>query len=424
MRAHAAVVAAVTLTGLLVAPSSAVGVAGSCGGQPATIVAASNSTTTGTEGDDVIVGHDGVTIDALGGNDLICLDSGFVTDGLGDDSVLVTGTDASKPVAAQLGGGNDRFVGGPGDDAVDELDDVSSGLDDVWTGAGADSVSTPVDPAAPLRLVVDLGSGRDRIGIRGGALGSSIQVQGGTGPDQLDFTPTGSGNHVVDLGGGVIASSGVQTASFGGFEAYYLVGRSSGLQVLGTPGPDHLTLSAKRLDVQLGGGPDSLYLDSENSGIPKSGVIDLGADEDFLDAGFVRWVVGDLARGRLVLKNSQRHRGRMALQGTERLQAGAIRLVVLRGGSGPDWLAGYGCHIRVSGGAGPDRILANSYAQSSGCGGLVDGGPGRDHLIGGHADDVLKGGPGNDEAHGRAGTDTCRAEREFSCEAARVLPGG
>ena len=37
-------------------------------------------------------------------------------------------------------------------------------------------------------------------------------------------------------------------------------------------------------------------------------------------------------------------------------------------------------------------------------------------MKGGEANDRLLGGPGNDEARGYWGTDTCRAERETSCE--------
>src|SRR3954452_6773822 len=116
MRARAGLVAAATLTGLLVAPTSTAGVAETCQGRPATIVAESNGDVTGTQGDDVIVGRSNVGIDARGGKDLICLDSGGVQDGDGDDSVLVTGTDPHNQVSVWLGAGNDRFVGGPGQD--------------------------------------------------------------------------------------------------------------------------------------------------------------------------------------------------------------------------------------------------------------------------------------------------------------------
>jgi hypothetical protein len=49
-------VVAATVTGLLVAPTTAAGVTDTCQGRPATIVADSDGGT-GTEGDDVIVSH-------------------------------------------------------------------------------------------------------------------------------------------------------------------------------------------------------------------------------------------------------------------------------------------------------------------------------------------------------------------------------
>ena len=101
--------------------------------------------TTGTQGDDVIVGHDNVFIDARGGNDLICLESGGVQDGDGDDSVLVTGTDPNNEASAWLGAGNDRFVGGPGKDQVRGLEGVvSPGSDNIATGAGRDDGHHPL----------------------------------------------------------------------------------------------------------------------------------------------------------------------------------------------------------------------------------------------------------------------------------------
>ena len=124
MRTRAALVAAATLTGLLAAPTNAAGVAAMCQGLPATIVADPDGDwTSGTEGDDVIVGEGsiGSNINALGGNDIICLDNGNVYAGDGDDLVLATGTNHPEEdlVDATLGEGDDRYVGGPGQDYVD-----------------------------------------------------------------------------------------------------------------------------------------------------------------------------------------------------------------------------------------------------------------------------------------------------------------
>jgi Ca2+-binding RTX toxin-like protein len=417
VRTRAALVVAATVTGLLVAPMSAAGFAPTCQGRPATIVVETNGNANGTQGDDVIVGRDNVGIDARGGNDLICLRSGGVDDGDGDDSILVTGPHGV--VMATLGAGDDRFVGGPGSDEVyeqDVPDGLSDGYDIISTGAGRDFVATPTD--VDFHIVVNLGAGADTMVIARGTPGSSAQIQGGQGFDWLDFYPLDPDHDlvdhlVVDLGTKVITSSGIQAVSFDGFEHYDLESNGHDLRVLGSSGPDRLRLEAERVDVQLGDGPDSLDLDPWQ---PEAGVIDLGGGEDTLLVRPIRRVVGDLVRGRLVLGSSARpNRVRLALLGVEGLQASGDR-VVMRGGPASDWLTGFGCHIRMRGGAGSDHLRANFYPESMGCSAHEYGGAGRDHLYGGDADDELTGGPGNDEAHGRAGTDTCRAEREFSCE--------
>src|SRR4051812_10973134 len=108
MRTRAALVTAATVTGLLVAPTSAARAAETCQGRPATIVVGpDDGEVQGTQGDDVIVGH-GADIFALGGNDVICFDSGSVSAGDGNDSVLATSTDRKQLLYANLGAGDDR----------------------------------------------------------------------------------------------------------------------------------------------------------------------------------------------------------------------------------------------------------------------------------------------------------------------------
>ena len=110
---------ALALTGP-VAPTYAA--AAVCQGQPATIEG-STGTITGTEGNDVIVSTGAATkVDALGGNDLICVVGGDVSTGLGDDSVVSTAP-VSSISTAYLVGGTDSYVGGAGslDVIVDEI---------------------------------------------------------------------------------------------------------------------------------------------------------------------------------------------------------------------------------------------------------------------------------------------------------------
>ena len=93
MKLRAALTAALVVPSALaltgpVAPTYAA--AAVCQGQPATIEG-STGTITGTEGNDVIVatGLD-TDVQALGGNDLICVVGGDVSTGAGDDSVVST----------------------------------------------------------------------------------------------------------------------------------------------------------------------------------------------------------------------------------------------------------------------------------------------------------------------------------------------
>jgi len=78
--------------------------------------------------------------------------------------------------------------------------------------------------------------------------------------------------------------------------------------------------------------------------------------------------------------------------------------VVVRGGEGHDWLRGRSVDVglELQGGAGDDRLESDA-------GGVLDGGPGRDRLLGSPADDVLRGGTGNDVISAAAGDDVLYA---------------
>lgn len=422
VRARAALVAAATLAGLLLAPPTGDAAAPLCQGKEATIVVADGNLVTGTEGPDVIVATAN-SIEALGGDDLICIYSGGVSAGDGDDSVLVIGTDPHSQVFAILGPGDDRFVGGPGPDIVDfvgddcdavNCDDYSRGADIVSTGAGRDTVESGVLDE-PNHDVVDLGTGADRLAM-GLPAGSVAQGQGGTGRDTLSFYG-GPVDHSVDLNTGVVTLGGVPAATFAGFDEYVLYVASPGaLQLLGTPLRDRLDIAAARVDIHLGDGNDSLLL-QPTYGHRMTGVLDLGGGSDHVSAlsGW-RLIAADLARERLILMPQPQYRGRLSLIGTEHFDASAKR-IVLRGTPGANTLrASVACHVRLRGGAGADDLSVPSLFNRHPCLADLAGGAGRDLLTGGWSDDRLVGGPGRDVARGAQGTDTCVAEHEFSCE--------
>jgi Ca2+-binding RTX toxin-like protein len=100
------------------APSYA---AAMCQGQPATI---EGTYVDGTEGNDVIVATGHGKVDAKGGNDLICIDSGIVRTGPGDDSVVATGP--SGLVSVELTGGNDSFINTGVGDSIVEVHELTS----------------------------------------------------------------------------------------------------------------------------------------------------------------------------------------------------------------------------------------------------------------------------------------------------------
>ena len=164
----------------LLTPATAATAAGeTCRGEAATIVG-TGPTVTGTEGRDVIVTASAGVIDALGGDDLICVT------GPGGSSNLLSvdcrrrrrrGRHDRAPagfyVTTVLDAGVDTFVGGPASDTVyaGEQARTSNGgyahgadteKDTIDTGEGNDSAWTGA-AGTPNRDVVRLGVGTDRL---------------------------------------------------------------------------------------------------------------------------------------------------------------------------------------------------------------------------------------------------------------------
>ncbi|WP_181312923.1 hypothetical protein [Nocardioides campestrisoli] len=166
-----------------------------CAGKSVTIVA-STRVRQGTEGDDVVAMKplDWNTFDALGGDDTICLDlgwvqagrdivpsSGFLNAGPGDD-VVINLADSFGFMAVGLGSGDDHFTGSsfPGmNESVYADTDV------------VDYAEKPpaVDPAGEHRDVIDMGDGRgtDEYGNEGGEVLWSAAPPGASNPDRITF---------------------------------------------------------------------------------------------------------------------------------------------------------------------------------------------------------------------------------------------
>jgi Ca2+-binding RTX toxin-like protein len=155
MKVHAAVVALILVPSGLLGVSPARAVAAVCQGQPATIEG-SNVLITGTEGNDVIVATGpGAGVEALGGNDLICMEGGWVFPGPGDDSVVDTAP-AGAGTYAGLYGGNDSYtnVGAGRSDVI--VRDVTS----VHVSLGAGGGVVELGPTStPGTGTIDFGAG-------------------------------------------------------------------------------------------------------------------------------------------------------------------------------------------------------------------------------------------------------------------------
>ena len=125
----------------------------------------------GTEGPDVIVTDGALSVDALGGDD------------------VVDSTGSSNLVTAELGEGADRFEAGAAGSSVfgayrnDSPADTEK--DVIIGGAGSDSVTSGVVGESNPD-VIDLGAGEDGLAY-GGTMAPGGSIDGGAGEDL--FTP-------------------------------------------------------------------------------------------------------------------------------------------------------------------------------------------------------------------------------------------
>ena len=423
------------LAGVIATPVMASGSAETCRGLAATITGTGTSPVVGTEGPDVIVALGGGSVQALGGDDVICLRSAgaFVVAGSGDD--IVDATAARGFTGVILGAGSDTFLGGPADDQVwgagngstspgfDDVDTepdtittgrgtdlVSSGAadsinhDQIATGPGADRVALSSQLAADGRL--DVGSGANTVGITLGAAGA-------WGVDVLERTITYDGEvttwsgTIADYAIGLAQESSPSTLSFDGSHAD---------ESLSVSGP----LTA---NLHMRGGNDSISVSVQ---LGAGSVYSLGPGRDALSLGSF-----DTDGGRFSLPSLSvdldDHRADYGARGTspgatvngvEDLHASAVHLRAAGTGKG-DRISAGGCVVDVDGRQGADRLirLGIGYRHCATVRTRLFGGPGDDRLLGAkQTDDVLVGGAGRDVAVGGEGTDTCRAEVTRECE--------
>ena len=423
-----------------------------CQGMPATVVPDGSGTTTGTEGPDVIVSSDN-DVDALGGDDLICVRGGSgeveITAGAGDDRVYVEGDDPALRTWTVLGVGDDQFVGGPGRDVVTHwlgYDDGPYGIDDngddvIRTLGGNDEVlaggSFPTGQADD----VELGEGDDILevadydGATGSGLTAASRLVGGPGTDDLRVVVAeGSAGAAVDvdlaqrkvrIDGAVLAQGWVE------FESTRVTDEPlhdwdldeatsvGSVRIRGSAGPDRVILGVggtrPPLNAALGGGNDSISVFS--SLLRRRSSLDGGPGRDLLSV-FENGAPArlDLAAG-LYTTGDRADRVRVLRFEDAVLDSygstGQGRATTLIGTRGPNRLAA-ACGV-IKGGGGNDVL--GVAPRFRGCTSFrVEGGYGADRLGGTPTNDVLIGGPGRDLAIGRAGNDRCVAERRVECE--------
>jgi Ca2+-binding RTX toxin-like protein len=334
-----------------------------CQYQTATIVAAPGAAANGTPGADVIVGLGNNTIDAGGGDDVLCIVSGHVT-----------------------------------------------------TGDGSDSVD--IQPGGPEATVVDLGTGRDRVRLTAGATTNLTLTADAAVDDDLTLG-TSDASYVVDLAAGTLAREGATVGHFSGFDTYTSGSGPDGrVELLGTEGNDDLLAFGNHVDADLRGGNDRIEIVSQYAG--GDGSLQGGAGDDTLRVFTVRSLTLDLRVGTVAVTNKL-GRGSYHVAGFEGY-GGVARKAHVDGSFGDDDVSIYGCRVTMRGSGGNDDLELSPDNEDAGdavdCHGFhanFRGGPGNDLLVGRRLKDVLLGGQGRDEAIGHGGGDVCQAEKEKSC---------
>ena len=460
----AAAIISLTVPGLaLLGAGSATAVGETCRGVPATIVGQPGTRVVGTEGPDVIVTDGALSVDALGGDDLVCVsfDTGFpfgpveVSAGKGDD--VVDSTASSNRVAAELGEGADRFEGGAAGSSVFGAHRDATPADtekDVFIGGdGSDGVTSGMS-GEPNPDVIDLGAGGDGL-TYAGTMSPGGSIHGGPGQDFFTHVGTRSGATVLDNAVGILTVDQQVVATWTGLENFQ-TGTINGapLRFVGTAADEEVVAYVSGpIHATFGAGDDSLVIpEAPRAGSSIAG--GHGRDDVYVstDSGLLDL---DLRRGRLTagaddpytvpvtdVEDATLHARRVVVAGTDarnELQFSACEATV-RGRKGADtvmrnydtWFERVFCprfmKAKVNGGRGNDDLQGTRGRD------VIRGGPGKDLLDGLDGKDRLYGGDGRDEMRGREGSDqliggrgrdsalggpgrdTCRAEVRRSCE--------
>jgi Ca2+-binding RTX toxin-like protein len=422
----------ITVSLIVLAPLGIVGLAAgpataetTCDGKVPSIVAVPGTQTTGTPGDDVILGtYAQDQIDGGAGNDTICgLGNGdTLVGGPGDDRLFGGLDDYYVPDDGYFG---DTLVPGPGNDHVDLGDDPASAtVDVVDRPARYDRV---VYEAAPGPVTVDLsagtatGEGTDTIVVpafSGGIVGSAYddvltgtdgqdRIDGSAGDDRIlalsgdDELEPGKGDDVVRGGGGddyVMSPDKGRDRLYGDDGEDFVEARGRGSAIGGGGGDDYLVAY---LGATVHGGPGN---DEIGADLVRGRKIEVDGGDGRRDIVRLRAPKSEFPRGSRYVIDVPRKR--VTVGGAQRARYEGVEDVRFSGRPGG---------LTYLGGPGRDRLSVSGGMQVK-----AYGRRGADVLVGGSRNDLLVGGPGRDMLVGGPGRDRCTGgEQRRQCEVRR-----
>ncbi len=395
---HSTMFVPITLPGFGASGSSAIDHITSPGGA---------SDFSGGIGDDVLEG--GVSPDRLAGgegNDALTGAGGRDSlDGGAGNDVLDGGDDADT---IEGGDGDDRLLGGHGDDTL-------------AGGAGSDTLA---GDAGSDRLAG--GEGNDTLA---GGLGRDT-LAGDAGNDTLDG---GDGNDALDGGTGsdtLTAGAGNDSLAGGAGDDLLVGGTGDDTYLLDGLGVDRVRdaggMSTVRFAAGITASSIALSRGAAGGADEHALVIDFGGGrrtviEDGLRGGPVRYAFDDgttLTRAQLFdarlpaaldLAADAAHRAIAGGAGADRITAGSVAAVDLRGGAGDDTVTGSALADLLAGDAGRDRLdgyAGNDLISGGADDDTIDAGEGNDLVSGGEGNDIVAPGSGDDLSFGAAGNDT------------------
>lgn len=392
----AAAALSIALLGLTLAAAPTQAVVLTCQGQPATVVGP-----VGTEGDDVMVAplDPYVTVEGLGGDDLICLVDGtvpgsrdprfFADAGPGDDTVHY---EASYSSSVTLGVGSDRFVGNDvgtriytGADApipggVGYFGQVDRDPDEVVGGSAADAIySGDTGGFVENGDRISTSGGVDNV-FYAGAMSESGALDNGLVGDRVYLVSTWpTGTLDVDNDAGLSTLAGDTVLRWTRVRDFVISERPDSLRFTGSAADDQVSVgdvglpapgAVMRVQVATGRGKDRVELAGRIAGRVRLGT---GKDSLALGSG-CRHMAVHLGSASVCTWTHGRSRTRLAGIEDLYLRGRSVRVV---GTARADRIRVVARRARVLGRSGDDTLRAGTHP-----GVVVDGGAGKDRCTG------------------------------------------